>query len=138
MLPLLLAVAAVAPAAPVPRELRQTDNSRLVGTWEMTAATFDNDNYPSGVGTKWTLDADGGAVRDRPNLGVSTAKYTLDPVNKTFVWNTVEGYEFRGVYELTGTSFRVTMAQMEATIPTKVGPAPSAYCFEFKRVEKPK
>lgn len=135
----LLAVA-VGVAAPVPKNLKPTDATALPGTWEVTAATYGGDTYDSAVGTRWTLTGDGSAVRDRPTQGRSTAKYKIDATAdpKTFDWDTAEGHQFLGVYELDGDRFTVCLRQDKGGRPGKLTDTTGAYVFEFKRVkEKP-
>jgi uncharacterized protein (TIGR03067 family) len=131
-----LVFASLAVAAPVPKGLKPSDPTALLGTWELTAATYSGQPYPSAHGTKWTFRDDGTAKRDRPNDGISTAKYTLDPKTnpKAFDWNTEEGNSFLGIYELDGDTFRVCL-QYDASKgrPTAMTDAGGTYQFEFKR-----
>lgn len=127
---------AVACAAPVPKNLKAADPTAIVGKWELTSATCGGQPYESANGTKWTLAADGTAVRDRKE-GVATAKYTLDPTAdpKSFDWHTDEGNTFVGAYSLTGDTFRVSLRLQGSKRPTSdTDTADGAYVFEFKRM----
>jgi uncharacterized protein (TIGR03067 family) len=132
-----LVLAPLALAAPVPKALKRADAAAIVGEWEVTAATYGGDDYPSAVGTKWTLKDDGTAVRDRPNQGLATAKFEIDPKAdpKAFDWHTGEGFTFLGVYELDGDTFKVCL-RADAARPTKLTDTRGSYVFEFKRREK--
>jgi uncharacterized protein (TIGR03067 family) len=102
MTPTLL-VACLALSAPVPKAIKRAVNDSPVGQWEVIAATYGGNEYPSALGTKWTLKDDGNAIRDRPQEGISTATFTIDSQAdpKTFDWQTAEGFTFHGVYEVT-------------------------------------
>lgn len=132
---LLLASALPLFAAPVPKELRAGDEARIVGVWHLKAAKYGDGDYDSAVGTKWTLGADGKALRDRPNEGLGKATFKLDPkaAAKGFDWVTDEGNTFLGVYELDGDSLRVTLNS--GARPTACKPADGAYHFEFRRAK---
>jgi uncharacterized protein (TIGR03067 family) len=121
-------------AAPLPKSLRAVP--ALHGAWEITAAQSDGTPYPSGVGTKWTLEKDGTAVRDRVTQGRSTATFTFDPTAdpKTFDWHTAEGHTFLGVYELAGDRFRVCLRLESGGRPGTLADTTDTYLFEFKRL----
>ena len=76
---LLLFASLPASAAPVPKELRAGDTNRIAGVWKLTTAKYGLEDFESAVGTKWTLGADGAALRDRPNEGLGKATFKLDP-----------------------------------------------------------
>lgn len=133
-----MALLAVACAAPVPKNLKANDQAAIVGKWELTSATVSGQPYESAHGTKWTLAADGTAVRDRRE-GVATAKYTLDPKGdpKAFDWHTDEGNTFVGAYSLTGDTFRVSLRLKGSKRPKSDTDADDgAYVFEFKRMRE--
>jgi uncharacterized protein (TIGR03067 family) len=122
-------------AAPVPKEVRAGDDQRIVGVWTLTKAKYGEGDFDSAVGTKWTLGADGKAIRDRPNEGVGKAKFLIDPTVavKTFEWITDEGNTFVGVYELDGDRFNVVLVVKGRDRPTACQPTEGGYYFEFKR-----
>lgn len=128
-----------AEAAPIPKELRANDQSRIAGRWKLVSAKFGEAEYQNAVGTVWTLAADGSAIRDRPNEGIGKAKFAMDPSLdvKSFDWNTDEGNVFLGIYELDAEHFKVLLAAKGADSkrPTKLEPASGAYLFEFQRVK---
>jgi uncharacterized protein (TIGR03067 family) len=127
---------AVVCAAPVPKNLKANDLTAIVGKWELTKATYGGQPNESSNGTKWTLAADGTAVRDRKE-GVATAKYALDPTAdpKTFDWHTEEGNEFLGAYSLTGDTFRVSLRLKGSKRPkSDADTDDGAYVYEFKRM----
>lgn len=133
-----MALLAVVLAAPVPKNLKANDQAAIVGKWELTSATVSGQPYESAHGTKWTLAADGTAVRDRKE-GVATAKYTLDPKGdpKAFDWHTDEGNTFVGAYSLTGDTFRVSLRLKGSKRPkSDTDTADGAYVFEFKRMRE--
>ncbi len=124
-------------AAPVPKELRGTDAERIAGVWKLTTAKYGLEDYESAHGLKWTLGADGRAIRDRPVEGIGKATFKLDPKAgvKTFEWITDEGNTFHGVYELDGDRFKVVLVLKGAVRPAGVRPTEGAYCFEFLRAK---
>ena len=132
-----LALLSLALAAPVPRALKASDATVIVGEWELVKGTYSGQPFESADGTKWTLNADGTAVRDRPKQGRATAKYKLDPAAdpKTFDWDTDEGNQFLGVYELDGDTFKVCL-RADAARPTKLTDTQGSYVFEFKRTKE--
>ena len=121
--------------APVPKELRAGDAQRIAGVWTLTTAKYGQEDYESAHGTKWTLGADGKAIRDRPNEGIGKATFKLDPKAgvKTFDWITEEGNTFVGVYELDGDRFKVILVVNTRERPTVCRPTEGGYCFEFQR-----
>lgn len=122
-------------AAPVPKEIRAGDDQRIVGVWTLTNAKYGDADFDSAVGTKWTLGADGKAVRDRPNEGPGTATFLIDSkaAVKTFDWSTGEGNAFVGVYELDGDRFNVVLISKGRVRPTVCQPTEGGFYFEFKR-----
>ena len=126
---------ATATAAPVPKELRTGDLRRIAGAWTLTKAHYGEADFDSAIGTKWTLSADGQALRDRPNDTVGKATFKIDPGAgvKTFDWMTEEGNTFRGVYELEGDTFKVILKIEGGDRPRVCKPTDGAYCFEFRR-----
>ena len=122
-------------AAPVPKEIRAGDDQRIVGVWTLTTAKYGDTDFESAVGTKWTLGADGKAIRDRPNEGVGKATFQIDSkaLVKTFDWQTGEGNTFVGVYELDGDSFNVVLIAKGLVRPTVCQPTEGGFYFEFKR-----
>ena len=140
MIPL-LALLPLAVAAPVPKSLKASDQAVIVGEWELVKATYSGQPYESAHGTKWTLTAEGTAVRDRPNQGRGTAKFKLDPTAdpKAFDWDTDEGNLFVGVYELDGDTFRVNLRSRSSDgRAAKMSDTDNAYVFEFTRVKEKK
>ena len=135
--PLLLLVGLPAFAAPVPKELRGTDADRIAGVWKLTTAKYGLEDYESAHGTKWTLAANGTAIRDRPTEGIGKATFKIDPKAgaKTFEWNTEEGSIFYGVYELEGDRFKVILSVNSTDRPKVCKPTEGAYCFEFQRAK---
>jgi len=124
-------------AAPVPRELRGSDERRIVGVWKLMSAKYGLEDYDSAKGTQWTMAADGSAIRDRPNEGVGKATFKIDPKAevKAFDWVTAEGNTFHGVYELDGDRFRVLLTLKGGNRPTACRPTEGMYCFEFQRAK---
>ena len=133
----LIFCSAATSAAPVPKELRGGDLQRIAGVWTLTKAHYGEADFDSAVGTKWTLGADGRALRDRPNDTVGKATFKIDPGAgvKTFDWMTEEGNTFRGVYELDGDRFKVILKIEGGDRPRICKPTEGAYCFEFRRVK---
>lgn len=131
----LLAWGPFAATAPVPKRLKTTDPTAIVGTWNLVSATYCGQPFESAHGTKWELSADGTAVRDRPNQGVGKAKYTLDPAvtPKQFNWDTEEGNLFLGAYELDRDTLKISLRLDSNGRPTSAADTTNAYVFEFHR-----
>ena len=133
---LLIAFALPLNAAPVPKEVRAGDAARLLGEWHLTEAKYGEADYAA-IGTKWTFGADGKALRDRPNEGLGTAAYKIDPsaAAKTFDWETGEGTLFHGVYELDGDAFKVVLVLGTEERPAACRPIEGGYHFTFRRAK---
>jgi uncharacterized protein (TIGR03067 family) len=131
----LLIPAAPLSAAPVPKELRAGDEMRIVGVWHLKVSKIGDGDYTNAIGTKWTLGADGKAIRDRPNEGIGKADFKIDPKSpvKSFDWITEEGNTFLGVYELDGDTFRVALST--GARPAACKPSDGGYYFEFRRIK---
>ena len=119
----------------MPKELRTGDERLIVGVWQLKVSKIGETDYESAIGTKWTLGADGSAIRDRPNDGIGKATFKIDPkaTPKSYDWNTEEGTTFLGVYELEGDTLRVTLTTGER--PTVCKPSGNNYYFEFRRLK---
>ncbi len=128
---LLLTLTLPVSAAPVPRELRGGDDVRIVGVWRLEKARYGDGEYAGAVGTKWTLGAEGQAIRERPNEAPGTVVYKIDPkaAAKTFDW---DGGSFPGVYELDGDTLRVALGG--SVRPESCKPGEGVYFFEFRKV----
>ena len=131
----LLLLAVPLSAAPVPKELRAGDEMRIVGVWQLKVSKIGDADYATAIGTKWTLGADGKAIRDRPNDGIGKATFKIDPkaTVKAFDWITEEGNTFLGVYELDGDTFRVALST--GARPTACKQNEGGYYFEFRRIK---
>jgi uncharacterized protein (TIGR03067 family) len=133
-----LFIATLAISAPVPKALQASDSTRILGKWELTTATYSGQPYASAHGTKWTFHEDETATRDRPNEGIAKANYKLNATSepKEFDWNTAEGNNFVGIYELNSDSFRVCLrSASNDNRPTSMDDTEGCFVFVFKRLE---
>ncbi len=129
---LLLAVP-LASAAPVPKELKQNDAQRILGTWDMVLHSRAG-GAPK-VGTaKWRLERDGKAFI--MNSGDTAISYKLhrELSPKGFDWERPTS-SHPGLYELSGDTLKVVITCGNSTVrPTELKPGPDVIYCEFKRV----
>ena len=130
---LLLAVSPLAFAAPVPKELRRTDDQTILGTWQMVVHSSDGGpSTPQSV--KWRLEPDGKAFIVDP--ADSAIGYRLHPElsPRGFDWK-LPGTLHLGLYHLEGDTLRVVITNGAATVrPTELKAAPGVIYCEFNRV----
>lgn len=129
---LLLFVAPAALAAPVPKELKQSDLSRLEGEWHQF--TSDPDRRISGY--RFTFDREGNSAIHDPTGGmIHRYTFKLMPGRKptTLTWDTAGGgQKFRAAYRLDGDTFAIVFVTDNNPFPTEVKAGSGTY-YELRR-----
>ena len=129
----LLLVAPLASAAPVPKELKRTDERAILGTWDM--AVHSSDGGPATPQTvKWRLESDGKAFIMNP--ADTAIVYKLHPglSPKGFDWQWPNSLHL-GLYELDGDTLKVVITSGASGVrPTELMPAKGMIYCEFKRM----
>jgi uncharacterized protein (TIGR03067 family) len=132
-LTILLLAAPLVLAAPVPKELKRTDEQAILGMWDMVAHS--SNGAPATPQTvKWRLESDGKAFILNP--GESAIGYKLHPElsPKGFDWQW-PGSLHLGRYQLEGDTLKVVITSGASTVrPTELKPAADVIYCEFKRV----
>jgi len=130
---LLLLAAPLGFAAPVPKELKQTDEQRIVGKWEMVV--YYRNGTDAGPQTEhWLLEKGGRASIINPKAMVpeSAITYKLTAGNG-FDWQRSDSLRV-GIYRLDGNTLKLAMGEWDVR-PTELKPgAGCSYC-EFRRVK---
>jgi len=131
---LLLLLAPLVSAAPVPKELKRGgDDQAILGTWDMVLHS-NGGGPPTPQAVKWELGKDGQAFIINPNRIAITYKLHQATSPKSFDWNW-PGASHMGLYELKGDTLKVViMSAGGAARPTELKPAEGAIYCEFQRV----
>ncbi len=120
-------------AAPVPKELKRTDATAILGTWQMVVQS--NSGGPATPeAVKWRLESDGKAFIMNP--GDTAIGYKLHPglSPKGFDWQWPTSLHM-GLYELDGDTLKVVITSGASTVrPTELKPATGVIYCEFKRI----
>lgn len=146
MRPLITAilVAALAPAAPVPKDAKKADDKDLLlGTWKTVT---ENGKDGSGVITHtWEFGKDdhlsqqygGNGGKLGPQEGVSNWTWKLDttvtPKKLTWVSTKDPLDKWESAYELDGDTLRVVIVYKGTPWPEKVAAGKGLYLYELKR-----
>ena len=131
---LVLLTAPLTFAAPVPKELKRTDERAILGTWQMVVHA-NNAGPATPEAVKWRLEPDGRAFIMNP--ADTAIGYKLHPElsPKGFDWQWPTSLHM-GLYELDGDTLRVFITSAASTVrPTELKPAPGVIYCEFKRIE---
>ena len=125
---------ASAAAAPVPKELKQTDEQRILGTWDMIQHSMGGGpRTPQTV--KWRLEPDGKAFIVNPNDTAIVYKLHPELSPKGFDWNWPTS-SHPGLYELKGDTLKVVIMSGNTNVrPKELKPGPDVIYCEFKRVD---
>jgi len=103
----IVTIAVLVPAltgAPLPKELKQGDQVRIVGIWKLVESGSDLNALSPGDGSSWRFDAEGNAAIVRSTGKADNGiKYSIDPREspKQFDWMPSWG-NYRGCYALEG------------------------------------
>lgn len=128
----LLSAAPLAFAAPVPKELKCGDETRILGTWDMVAHSIAG-GPPTPQTVKWRLGPGGQAFILNPNETPIGYKLHGGTQPKGFDWNW-PGSSHLGLYELDGDTLKVVIASTGGSVrPTELKPGSDVHYCEFKR-----
>ena len=132
-LAILLFAAPLAFAAPVPKELKRGDETRILGTWDMVAHSMAG-GPPTPQTVKWRLESGGQALILNPNEIAIGYRIHGGTPPKGFDWNW-PGSSHLGLYELDENTLKVviTIAGGSAR-PTELKPGSDVIYCEFKRI----
>ena len=118
-------------AAPVPKELKRGDETRILGTWDMVAHSMAG-GPPTPQSVKWRLEPSGRAFILNPDeIAIGYVLHGGFP--KGFDWNW-PGSSHLGLYELNGDTLKVVIANAGGSVrPTELKPGADVIYCEFKR-----
>ena len=129
---ILLFAAPLAFAAPVPKELKRGDETRILGTWDMVAHSM-RGGPPTPQTVKWRLEPGGQAFILNPTEIAIGYKLHGGSFPKGFDWNW-PGSSHLGLYELDGDTLKVVIASTGGSArPTELKPGLDVIYCEFKR-----
>ncbi len=119
-------------AAPVPKELKTDDSTRLEGEW----SEYTNDPNRQITGYRFTFDRDGQAAIIEPN-GSRTHSYAFKLMPQTtpptLTWDTAGGgQKFRAAYRLDGDRFAIVFVTSDLPYPKEVKAGLGTY-YELRR-----
>ena len=131
---LVLCILASASAAPVPKELKRTDEHAILGTWDMVQHSSGG-AAPTPQSVKWRLEPNGKAFIMNPGDTPIAYKLHLDTSPRGFDWNWPTS-SHPGLYELKGDTLKVVIKSGNTTErPTELKPGPDVIYCEFQRVD---
>ncbi len=138
--PVLLSLisAALASAAPVPKELKQTDEHKILGTWEMVRYSCYGQDQVLTKRVQWQFDPDGKGALINAN-GRQDRGYKLLPAESA---NAAKGFDYnwdyfrmKGLYRLDGDSLVIALNNDGGKVrAAELGPGKNLWYWEFKRV----
>ena len=134
---LLVCSAALASAAPVPKELKKDDLGRFVGEW--WECRFENTVYEDAAkARRFTFDKDG-ALGIRQNAGAMPTEYmiVMDPKTTppSFALHTKTGLIYNAIYHLEADSLRFVLTQPNKPLAKDVKFGAGDVYYELKRVK---
>jgi len=131
-LAILLLAAPLAFAAPVPKELKRGDETRILGTWDMVAYSMAG-GPPTPQTVKWRLEPGGQAFILDPNEIAIRCKLHGGSSPKGFDRNWPNSSHL-GLYELDGDTLKVVIASAGGSArPAELKPGLDVIYFEFRR-----
>ena len=131
----LLLATSVLSAAPVPKELKNSD--KIQGTWKVESLV--NFGKPSTENLYWTIDAEGNLSRhpDPDNPANNMPRLVvLKQDRETKSLDYVSGQTtYLGLYRLQGDTLEFCLARQGAERPTAIEATPNNYFWTLKRVK---
>ena len=132
-----LLCAALAAAAPVPKELKKDDAGRFVGEW--WECQHQATQYPEArTARRFTFDKDG-ALAIRQNAGAVPTDYTLvlDPKTTppSFVLSNSSGKIYNATYRLEGDTLRFVLTGLNEPLLQEAKSGAGGIYYELKRVK---
>ena len=132
-----LLTAALAGAAPVPKELKKSGDS-LEGLW--WEARFNDTVHPDASSARrFSFNKDGTAGIHQ-TAGAKPYEYTYavdrQTVPPSFTWESVSGREkYRAVYRIEGDTLSIVFVEATKPLPREVKNGASTVYYELKRVK---
>jgi uncharacterized protein (TIGR03067 family) len=155
---ILLFLAPIAFAAPVPRDRKASDDQSILGGWELTAYERGTNaklkaaaTSTLNVGNKWVLEPDNKmtmyrkATKTTPRPHTYKIDSTKNP--KTIEWRMTSaagdeietGLVYRGIYEIDGDTLKICyVTSGSKELPKSLKPEVGQFLYTFKRLPKDK
>ncbi len=135
---LMLLAAPLAFAAPVPEELKRTDEDAILGTWEMTRFShYAKDPAPPTDPIRWRFDGGGRGVVSNPKefaIGYKLLPVASPKEENHFDYRWGDSH-FKGLYRLDGDTLKISVDSDGGKVRAPVlGPGKNLYYWEFQRV----
>ena len=123
----------VASAAPVPKEFKQTDEQKIVGTWELIKQYSHGEEIKTN-GTRWRFEAQGNAfIIEKSDVPVGYKLYVRETPTR-IDWIVNDTY-YSGVYRLEGDTLKVAIGvNWDVTRPAELKPGKNVSYCELKRI----
>ena len=136
LLAIVLFVAPVAVAAPVPKELK--NEGKLEGTWKVESLS--TNGQPAGQqGTYWTIDAEGMLTLHsvaKPPAANSRIRFKHDRATKAIDYTQIDGdRNYPGLYELRGDTLKFCFNLKDQDRPKAIGEGQDLNLWTFTRVK---
>ena len=134
LLAIVLFVAPVAVAAPIPKELK--NEGKLEGTWKVEALST-NGQPSDPFNTYWAIDAEGILTRHdeaKPPAAKSPIRFKHDRATKAVDY-TVNGRNYPGLYELRGDTLKFCFNMNAQDRPKAIGEGQDLNLWTFTRVK---
>lgn len=136
---LLLLASPLASAAPVPKELKRTDEHAILGTWEVVRYSCYGQDQVLTQRVQWQLDADGKGALINAN-GLQEREYKLLPAESAkspkgfdYSW---DYFKMKGLYRLDGDTLKIALNNDGGKVrAAELGPGKNIWYWEFKRVD---
>jgi hypothetical protein len=134
---LLLVAAPLALAAPVPKELKRTDEDAIVGTWQVVRYSVYNENRVLPA-TLWRFDGEGKG-QFWNSMSRHEMAYTLlppasaeSPNGFDYSW---DHFKMKGLYRLDGDTLTIALNNDGGKVrAAELAPGKNTWYWEFKRV----
>jgi len=125
-------------AAPVPKELKQTDELRIRGTWEVVRYSCYGQDQVLTKPAQWQLDADGKGTLINAN-GPSPLEYKLLSADSPDAAKAIDyrwmEFKFKGLYKLDGDQLTIAVNNDGGKIrAAELAPGKDVWYWEFRRV----
>lgn len=134
---LLACSAALACAAPVPKELKKDDLSRLAGEW-WEARFNDTVNADAADARRFSFNKDGSAgIHQRAGAAPSEYTFTIDQTTAppSFSWKGKSGESYNAAYRLDGDTLSIVFSSAKNPRPKEVKFGAGDVYYELKRVK---
>ena len=134
----LLLAAPLALAAPVPKELKRTDEGAIVGTWQVVRYSAYNEERMVPQPTLWCFDGEGkGRFSNTQSwqdmaYSLSPAENAKSPKGFDYAW---DNFKMKGVYRLDGDTLKIALNNDGGKVrAAELAPGKNTWYWEFERV----